>query len=211
MTESQYVQYGCGWKSAPAEWRNFDASPTLWFERIPLFGRLYTKNSTRFPENAEFGDIVKGLPVPPNSCKAVYCSHTLEHLALADFRIALQNTRQMLVPSGVFRFVLPDLEYLISQYSNDPSSEAALKFMSESRLGQEKRPRGLKGFAFAWLGNTEHLWMWDFKSMAAELERAGFVEIRRAAFGDSGDPMFEKVESAVRWQNCLGMQAIAGS
>ncbi|CAO5043555.1 MULTISPECIES: hypothetical protein [Microcystis] len=33
MNESKYVQYGCGW-SAPSQWRNFDASPTLRFERM---------------------------------------------------------------------------------------------------------------------------------------------------------------------------------
>ena len=64
MNDGQYVQYGCGW-SAPKEWRNFDASLTLRFERLPLIGHLYTKNESRFPGNVEYGDIVKGLPIPP--------------------------------------------------------------------------------------------------------------------------------------------------
>ena len=80
MTDKLCVQYGCGWY-APEGWRNFDASPTLRFERIPLLGRLYTKNTERFPENVEYGDIVAGLPISDNSCQAVYCSHILEHLA----------------------------------------------------------------------------------------------------------------------------------
>ena len=70
----EYVQYGCAW-SAPESWRNFDASPTLKFERLPIIGRLYTKNESRFPENVEFGDIIAGLPVPDDFCKGVYCSH----------------------------------------------------------------------------------------------------------------------------------------
>lgn len=88
---NKYVQYGCGW-SAPKKWRNFDASPTLRFERTPIIGKLYTRNNSRFPENIEFGDIVSGLPIPNNSCKGVYCSHILEHLSLEDFRLALKNT-----------------------------------------------------------------------------------------------------------------------
>ena len=87
----EYVQYGCAW-STSKEWRNFDASPTLRFERLPIIGRLYTKNDSRFPIEVEFGDIVKGLPVPDNSCGGVYCSHVLEHLALNEFRSALKNT-----------------------------------------------------------------------------------------------------------------------
>lgn len=89
--ESAFVQYGCAW-SAPESWRNFDASPTLRFERIPVVGKLYTKNESRFPENVEYGDITKGLPVNDTSCDAVYCSHVLEHLSLSDCRVALKNT-----------------------------------------------------------------------------------------------------------------------
>jgi hypothetical protein len=62
-----YMQYGCGW-SAPTAWENFDASPTLRFERIPVLGRLYTKNARRLPENIRYGDIVRGLPIPAKSC-----------------------------------------------------------------------------------------------------------------------------------------------
>lgn len=99
MKQSRYVQYGCGW-SAPSDWQNFDASPTLRFERLPLIGQLYTKNQTRFPENVEYGDIVKGLPINLESCKGVYCSHVLEHLSLDGFRIALRNTFQILQRGG---------------------------------------------------------------------------------------------------------------
>ena len=81
MNNDLYIQYGCG-LSAPMEWRNFDASPTLRFERLPVIGQFYTKNDKRFPTNVEYGDIVKGLPVEINSCKGVYCSHILEHLSL---------------------------------------------------------------------------------------------------------------------------------
>jgi hypothetical protein len=39
-----------------------------------------------------------------------------------------------------------------------------------------------------WLGNSAHLWMWDERSLAARLRQHGFVNIRRAACGDSEDP-----------------------
>lgn len=205
MNDKQYVQYGCGW-SAPINWRNFDASPTLHFERIPLLGKLYTKNHARFPENVEYGDIIAGLPVPNNSCQAVYCSHVLEHLALDDFRIALGNTYKILGVGGIFRLVLPDLEYMINGYINNPTSEAAIFFLRSTLLGKEKRDRGLKGLITAWLGNSHHLWMWDYKSISAELRRAGFNNIRRAAFGDSPHKCFQDVEAVGRWENCLGVE-----
>jgi predicted SAM-dependent methyltransferase len=205
MPELLYVQYGCGW-SAPTGWRNFDASPTLRFERLPLIGQLHTKNQSRFPSNVEYGDIVKGLPIPPQSCNGIYCSHVLEHLSLDDFRIALRHTHEMLQPGGTFRLVLPDLEYFVKQYLDNPASDAALSFMRETYLGIEKRNKDIKGFILSWLGNSQHLWMWDYKSIKVELENAGFVDIRNASFGDSVDPMFQTVEERGRWENCLGVE-----
>ena len=82
-----YIQYGCG-LSAPENWVNFDSSPTLRLQKIPLIGGIATRK-VRFPDNIKYGDIVKGLPnIPYNSCDGVYCSHVLEHLSLEDMRIA---------------------------------------------------------------------------------------------------------------------------
>jgi hypothetical protein len=205
MSRNQYVQYGCGF-SSPIGWRNFDASPTLRFERIPIIGRLYTKNESRFPENIEYGDIVKGLPIAPDSCKGVYCSHILEHLSLSDFRKAFKNTYKILQPGGTFRLVLPDLEFEVRQYLKNTSDDAASSFMRNTYLGYENRPRNLKGFIVSWLGNSQHLWMWDYKSIVQELLKIGFITPRKASFGDSLDATFLKVEEEVRWSNCLGLE-----
>lgn len=205
MSDSLYVQYGCGW-SAPDAWRNFDASPTLRFERVPLVGALYTKNASRFPRNVGYGDIVRGLPVPRESCTGVYCSHVLEHLSLEDLRTALANTYHMLRPGGVFRFVLPDLEQSAREYLSNPASDAALAFMRGTGLGRERRTKGLRGLVISSLGNSQHLWMWDYKSLERELQDAGFVSARRAFLGDSSDPMFQQVEDSGRWDGCLGVE-----
>ena len=207
MNASRYVQYGCGW-SAPEEWRNFDASPTLRFEKLPIFGRFYTKNPLPFPGNVEYGDIVRGLPVTDDSCRAVYCSHVLEHLSLSDFRTALRNTHRILGQGGIFRLVLPALEKIVEEYVNDKNREAAIKFMKHTGLGKQVRDRGMKGLLFEWAGNSRHLWMWDFKSIELELESVGFGSIRRAQFGDASDAMFGKVEERDRWDDCLGVECL---
>ena len=205
MNDRCYVQYGCG-QSAPSGWRNFDNSPTLRVERLPLIGRLYTKNESRFPKNIEYGNIVKGLPVTPESCNGVYCSHVLEHLSLDGFRAALHNTHKILRLGGIFRLVLPDLEHSVKHYVANASNDAAPAFMRETGLGHEKRANGLRSFIVSWLGNSQHLWMWDYKSIEQELQHAGFVGIRRAFLGDSSDPMFRDVEDKGRWDNCLGVE-----
>jgi len=191
------VQYGCG-LCAPFGWRNFDASPTLRLQK--LFGRLIP--GPRFDRGVEYGDIVKGLPIAPAACQLVYASHVLEHLSLTDFRTALKNTLSYLAPGGVFRLVVPDLEYLARQYLNGKDS---YWFMQETALGLEMRPRRM-GIIRSWLGNSSHLWMWDFPSMEKELREAGFGNIRRAQFNDSTLGDFQGVEDEGRWTNCLGVE-----
>ena len=117
--KNKNIHFGCAW-SAPDSWANYDASPTLRFERIPLIGKLYTKNDNRFPDNVEYGNIVKGLPISNNSCDYVYCSHVLEHLSLNDCRRALKNTHRIMKNGGVFRLVLPDLEFHVKEYIDNP-------------------------------------------------------------------------------------------
>ncbi|HOI82825.1 MAG TPA: methyltransferase domain-containing protein [Campylobacterales bacterium] len=178
---SKYVQYGCGF-SAPESWENFDASPTLYFERIPVVGRFYTKNRIRFPVNVQFGNIVNGLPFENNSIRGIYCSHILEHLSLEDFRSALKNTYKILELDGIFRLVLPDLEYEINKYIADSSADASVKFLKNVSLGQEKRVGGIVGFLRMFFGNSLHLWMWDYKSIKYELELAGFKDNKTSYF-----------------------------
>jgi len=138
-----YAQYGCGW-SAPDGWRNFDASPTLRFVRLPILGRLYSRNEKRFP----------------NSSKA-------------------------LKSRGIFRLVLPDLRQLINNYINDNSATASIKFIKDSGLSRESRDRDMKSFITEWLGNSQHLWLWDYNSI---------------------DKKFLEVEDVDRWRGSLGVE-----
>jgi hypothetical protein len=199
-----YVQYGCGF-SVGEGWLNFDASPTLRVERIPLFGgriaAVLSGNRQRFPASVRYGDICKALLVPAGTADGVYASHILEHLSLADCRIAIRNTYTMLSKGGVFRLIVPDLlerarRYVaIAQYS----PEAAGQFLQATMLGKELRPRGLLAVLRELIGNSGHLWMWDETSISEELSSVGFKNIRRCSFRDSGIPMFDAVEEDSRF------------
>lgn len=204
-----YVQYGCG-LSAPTEWANFDVSPTLRIQKVPIIGALLrSRLNTTFPSNVRYGDIIRGLPVPDNSCRGVYCSHTLEHLSLEDFRKALQNTYRMLSDGGIFRCVLPDLEASARKYLEmlaNGEKDASLYFMRSTFLGKEVRFKGMKGIAKFLYGNSNHLWMWDSKSLAEELKKVGFREIRNCAFNDCSDDMFRYVEDIGRFQDAVAIE-----
>jgi hypothetical protein len=205
-SESSCVQFGCG-LCAPQQWLNFDASPTLRLQKLPLVGKLVPAGPFgRFPDNVLYGDIVSGLPIADGCVELLYCPHVLDHLALEELRLGLANCYRYLQSGGTFRMVLPDLGALIAQYLQSEAPGAAHEFMRISYLGKEQRQRNLLSFIKEWLSGSAHLWMYDYKSLSLELEKAGFTNIRRAKFGDSGIEAFKQVEDADRWVLELGIQ-----
>jgi predicted SAM-dependent methyltransferase len=202
QTGKVYVQYGCG-LCAPESWTNFDSSPRLRFERLPGVAPLAGLAGRRlFPRNVAFGDIVRGLPVADESVDGVYASHVLEHLGRAEVTQALANTFRMLKPGGVFRMIVPDLEWRAKRYVASVSSgdtEAADAFINACNIGELRRARGPMALLRAAYGNSGHTWMYDNKAMSKLLAEAGFANIRRCDIADSGDPMFAKVEDRGRF------------
>ena len=204
-----YAHYGCGPICAPVDWNNFDASLTLRWERLPVLGR-YTKNAQRYPPNVKIGDIVKGLPLPDECCRGVYASHVLEHLTLEEFHRALGNTYRILQKGGIFRLLVPDLEYHAREYVaglDRRLPEANALFLRATSLGSEKRESGLLGRAWRLFNTSTHFWMWDEISITHALRDHGFQHIRRCSFGDCEDTVFSSVENANRFQNAVAMEA----
>lgn len=204
-----YVQYGCG-LSAPTSWKNYDASPTLRLQKIPIIS-IAASRKVKFPSNVLFGDIVKGLPgIEVNSCDAIYCSHTLEHLSLKDFYKALKNTFMVLKPGGIFRCVLPDLEFAVKRYLYEIEYEpnASIRFMKSTMLGIECRSESFKEKMIDLFGNSAHLWMWDQHSLAKALSDVGFSVIRKCNFQDSNEKAFLDVEEEGRFWGAVAFEAI---
>jgi predicted SAM-dependent methyltransferase len=203
------LNYGAGW-DAPSDWLNLDASPVVRFERLPVIGRLYAKNGIRFPENVQYGDVVRGLEFPDESVDLAYCSHVLEHLARSDVERAVAETFRVLRPGGLFRVVVPDLEHAARVYVLEVEQgieDANDRFLRRVLLGREKRVHGFRGLIETLFGNSAHLWMWDAPSLTVLLRRRGFTHIRRATYGDSADTRFRSVEREERFQDAVALEA----
>ena len=171
-----------------------------------MLRRLSVHNPAPFPASVRYGDVVAGLPLADKSCELVYCSHVLEHLSLDDFAAALANSFKIMAPGAVWRMVLPDLRLEAEKYLADPDATAAEAFMTATSLGVMHRPRRISDRLRDALGHSRHLWMWDYESLAARLEAAGFCEIRRATIGDSTHGPFKDVEDKIRWDDALGIE-----
>ena len=205
-TSMEMINFGCGLSVAQG-WKNFDASPTLRLQRLPIFGGVaQSLIKPNFPSEAMFGGLVRGLPFSSAATSYLYTSHVLEHLALDDFRKALTEVRRVLKPAGVFRGVLPDLDHEARAYLADPAVDACSNFMRSTYLGVPARSKGLAGLARSFLGSSHHLWMWDYKGISAEFASAGFINIRRAEYCDSSHGEFKAVEDPDRWGSSLGFE-----
>lgn len=200
------LHYGCGLVIAPG-WYNCDGSPTLWLQRIPMIGAIFRRYvAPRFPMEAHYGNIVRGLQIPEESCDAIYCCHVLEHLSLEDARRALRNTFRYLRPGGLFRIVVPDFEQQVATYLRTEGPEALPEFLSYTHLGRKSRPKGPVMMLREMLGNSHHLWMWDKKALAAEMNAAGFRDVRPCVYDDSRDPAFKAVENPSRFEWALALE-----
>jgi len=203
MSNKLYIQFGSG-TEAVIGWVSFDASPTLAIQKLPILGRLLRpKLNCIFDEEIRYGDIVKGLPISSESVDGLFCSHVLEHLSYSDFNIALRNSFRYLKPGGVFRIIVPDLEwcikaYLKSKQSSDPMQvvKASIDFMNENgtNLGLNESRLTIRRRLIDAFRGSGHRWMWDYDSLSSALANQGFVDIKRFSQGHSEDEMFLRPE-----------------
>jgi hypothetical protein len=201
IPEGYSVQFGAG-LCAPDSWQNFDVSPTLLLSRIPMVSSLL--KMPKWPRNVRFGNVVSGLPLSKSSCARVYSDQVLEHLSLESLRRALRNIFDMMMPGGVFRSFTPDLKHSIRLYekavAGGNASDAASIFVRAIGMGVESTS-SFRDKLREHFGNSRHLWIWDEQSICRELEAAGFGDFRRALYLDSGDSLFDSIESCSEWRH----------
>lgn len=208
-----YVQFGAG-NEAIDGWLNFDASPTLLVQKTPVLGRIIrSKLNCIFDDDIRYGDIVRGLSLPRQSAKGVFCSHVLEHLSYQDAHTALHNVSVLLKPGGVFRIIVPDLRTYIDEYNAATASSslenshlAAIEFCKATGLGRSESRRSLvRRFYEAF--RSRHYWMWDHESLKHAITAAGFVDVVPFRRGECDDEMFLRPEREHQFRRAIALQA----
>jgi hypothetical protein len=103
---------------------------------------------------------------------------------------------------------MPDLNVMANEYIKNKinNASASIDFIKSMGMGLESRPGGLKNFIKLFLGNSRHLWLWDYESTIAELEKAGFKNIRKCKYNDSEVAEFKLVEDESRFNNSISLE-----
>lgn len=209
------LNLGCGTKtSAHPDVVNIDWSIYLRFKRnralraiTPLLiGGERLERFRALADNIMVHDLAKGIPFESGSVDVVYHSHLLEHLDREVARGFLLEVKRVLMPGGIHRIVVPDLEracreYLadIARYDADADEasghEAYVSALLEQSVRREAFGTSQRGPLRRFLENAvfgdarrrgeTHQWMYDRVSLMSLLSGLGYRDSRRQSYDTS--------------------------
>lgn len=159
--------------------------------RVTLPGWINTDISWRA---GYYLDLAKPWPVPYGSVAKVYADNVIEHFPLAVGRDVLRHMVDAVKPGGAVRLATPDLERTARAYLENGDLAARHLERHRRRGYTADHPADLLRVTFA--ENGHHLgYIFDFDTLAAEMEAAGFVKVTREEAGQSSDPEFAQLEA----------------
>ncbi len=128
------------------------------------------------------------------SLSHVYADNMIEHVPLAGARVFFQEAHRCLRPGGIIRLVTPDLREHVELYLQGESvvqgPEAdeyrAFGVVVEHAVDLLRTPIGEFGHHSGYV--------YDFETLDAELQRAGFGPARRCELHESEDPKLRGLE-----------------
>lgn len=133
---------------------------------------------TAWPRDIVWRDASKRLPYADQSVDKIYSSHALEHLDKKRGEALLGECFRVLKRDGIFRLVVPDLEYHARRY---------LQRVSEtSPMGREAHDDLLWNIYGAYLEKrrygANHRYMYDWPTLQMLLSEIGFSRVLRQDF-----------------------------
>lgn len=185
VKKSKYMQVGCGYNiyedmvNVDIEWK-----PGV----IPWDISVIKKDN---------------YPVPDNYLKGIYTEHCLEHIPFQSAWDNMYDFFRVLEPGGTVRIAVPDGEFFVDAYVTIKNGGEAY-IPDRGKYGEEPTPmmsvnRIARGFG--------HLYFYDFQTMEHMLKRVGFVDIKKETFRSSRDERLRIIDSELRKDGTLYVEA----
>ncbi|MET0767624.1 MAG: methyltransferase domain-containing protein [Aeromicrobium sp.] len=133
-------------------------------------------------------DVTTRWPVPDASISHIYSDNVIEHISLEGTRTLLAEAYRCLQPGGVIRLVTPDLRAHVDKYlaGSAPKGDPGAKVYERMGLTVD-HPIDWVRIPIASFGHHTG-YLFDFDTLASELDRAGFTDIVHSTHGQSGHP-----------------------
>jgi predicted SAM-dependent methyltransferase len=145
--------------------------------------------------------------LPPGSVSHIYGDNVIEHFDMKLARAVLKNAFAALAPGGRIRLATPDVERTARMYL-ERGEHAATHLERHRRVGLEvHHPVDLLRTTFQCCGH-ERGYLWDFASLSAELEAAGFVNVARRECMESPHAELQNLENRCRPTEALTMLVV---
>lgn len=213
------LNLGCGTKTSPKA-INIDCSRYLSIKKNRLFklcAPLFLNDERRkklrnLDDTILVHDIRKGLPFADSSVDVVYHSHILEHVDRELVETFLREIQRVLLPGGIHRIAVPDMEYLCKTYlehvtlvernaslmaGHDQYISVIIEQMVRKKsYGTSQQPLVIRWLENALLGDARkrgetHQWMYDRFNLAHLLGQNGFKNIEVLGFNKSSIPNWQ--------------------
>ncbi|HEX9990359.1 MAG TPA: methyltransferase domain-containing protein [Chloroflexia bacterium] len=135
-------------------------------------------------------DCRKKLPFPENSVKGIFCEHFFEHIDYTEEApYFLSECHRVLMPGGVIRIIVPDLEKYLRAYCAGSWEEFGrirpLVDGGRDRYFGNKYNTQMELVNVLFRQGHEHKFAYDFRTLAFLLDKYGFQNVKQQQFGES--------------------------
>lgn len=170
-------------------WVNTDITPNIFIARIAgaawalhaigvMSDEHFSLHQLGVFKKVRYLNVARRFRYADHSVECAFCSHILEHLYPRDAAKMFSEVLRILKPGGVFRVVVPDLEWALRLYNRkDPA--AFLNAMYEYSGG---------------IGKNSHKWMFTDLSLKQFFESQGFIDVKVCGFQEGRLPNVEQMD-----------------
>jgi SAM-dependent methyltransferase len=218
MTDDRKVirlNVGCG-DIPTLGWSNYDNSFTVRFARWPRLSALMSRLGLLSPKqmrfisvvrrhNIRYANAVKRIPEASASVEVLYTCHMLEHLDRQEAEQFLREARRVLAPNGIIRIAVPDLRIHVEAYLKNGDADTFVENMYMAPLRTDSFIQKLR---YLLVGDRQHLWMYDGKSLCELLTKIGFKNPRVLSAGETTIPNPGELDLAERAEESLFVEAV---
>lgn len=134
-------------------------------------------------------DVRRKLPLANSSVARIFAEHVIEHMDFrSDIPEILKDRHRVMQVGAVLRIVVPDAQRFAQAYASGDNNR-----WRELGWDLDKLPSdiytGMHVMNHIFHQSGEHLFAYDFETLAWALRQAGFNTIERMSYRNSRDPL----------------------